>query len=306
MAGNLQPTRFESFHCFLTRDFRLNIKHQGDDIMRCSHYLSLSLVLAAAAALAGTAKAAALPVCSYGHTHAGVDYDDATQTLNLHFASEGAIIDGVETWGPGGVGTEAEFAPEDIVILVPSTTQQTAPTGAAYAGWSFLGVPPGGTYYRLSHDPVACYTTEKTPYFGFAAEEIATGVFQDDLLTFSLKSVQAAPPGGEVSVYLPPTDVNPTVFMTSVGSTFPNGELQIPAGDHGHFDLGFSKPGYYQVEYAVSGQLANGGATVSDSAVFNFQVAPEPVPEPGALALLGGAAVALAIAAARRRARRIL
>jgi surface-anchored protein len=263
------------------------------------HKLFLCLLIVFLLALANVAEAVTLKVATAGHCHAGAAYEaeeeGAQRGLHLHFASEGATIDGVVEGGPG---YEVEFHPAEIEILLPATTRKWAPTGPAYTGWEALGVPAGGAFYRLSQSPTDC-NAEGTVFFGLATEEIEAGVFEDDLLTFSLNGVPVSPPGGVVSVYRPPTVTGglPTFYMTSVNGVFPNGGLPMDAGTHGHYNFAFSKPGLYQVEYTVSGRLVEGGATVSDSAAFNFHV----VPEPGTLALLGGLGAVVAILAVLRR-----
>lgn len=82
---------------------------------------------------------------------------------------------------------------------------------------------------------------------------------------------------------------NPTVFFDSAG-----GSVSLAAGSHTHFNWGFSTPGIYELEFAISGTHVDDGLQ-SASAVYTFEIIPEPS------AALLGAIGALGLLSHRRR-----
>ena len=88
-------------------------------------------------------------------------------------------------------------------------------------------------------------------------------------------------------------------WVLSDGQTnFTGDSFSVSANGHTHRTVFFTEPGLYQVGIQAAG--LNGGTSVSGSAVYSFQV----VPEPSSLALAGLGAAALAVAARRRCRRR--
>lgn len=250
------------------------------------HHLSVVFCTLLCLALAVRDGRAAPMNYILGHAHIGIDYD-AGAGLDLHFHAEGATLDGT-------LYPDNGFEPGQIVTVVPETTQQIKPVGSL----SFLGVADGETYCRLSYDPVDC-AVEGTPFFGFGTEEIADGTFVNDRVTFALTGVVSAPTGGYFSLY----KGDGTRLMDTADEVplkpipFDNDSFSFPTGTHGHYNFAFSAPGTYQLEFTALGALAAGG-TASDSAVFTFQV----VPEPGTVVLLlSGGTIGLRVLRRRKR-----
>lgn len=223
----------------------------------CPFPIFTMATMAGALALTSAARAG---LCTLGHTHAGVSYEGGQFALELE--ADGAVIDGVETWGA--------LEPEEVTILVPATTWQTVSAGAESLPWAFLGAAAGGDYFRLSNSTQDC-SKEKSVYFGLGTDEIDYGTFLNDQVQFALTAVIAAPPGGYFSVY----ETGPVRWMDTADETppkphpFDNDAVTMPVSTHGHYSFAFSKPGTYRLELTASAQLS-GGATVSDAAVFTF------------------------------------
>ena len=154
--------------------------------------------------------------------------------------------------------TEAEYAPDEVVLGVAPTAETTVPTDAEYA---FLGTA-GEPVWILPESHV-----EGLLSLGYAAEEIESGVLEGDAMTLSLVSV--AGPGsfhlydvdglGDAQVVFDSDDALPQ----SVG---------VAAGAHVHANWAFSEPGTYTVTYEVTGTPV-GGAPVSSGPVdYTFEV----------------------------------
>lgn len=76
---------------------------------------------------------------------------------------------------------------------------------------------------------------------------------------------------------------------------FTGDSFSVPAGGHVHRTLFFTQPGIYEVGIQAAG--LNGGTSVSVSAVYTFQV----VPEPSGMALAGLGCLAAGCVSLRRR-----
>lgn len=82
---------------------------------------------------------------------------------------------------------------------------------------------------------------------------------------------------------------DPSIFFDSVGDS-----VSLAAGSHTHYNWGFSTPGIYELEFAISGTHVADGLQ-NASAVYTFEIIPEP-----SAAMLGALGV-LAMLSSRRR-----
>ena len=180
------------------------------------------------------------------------------------------------------------------------TTGLESPGGA----YSFLGVAAGETIYVWPQGG-----EPDRMYLGFAAESMAPGTlhsyFESDLrvagtapwIKISLSAVRYhAAPGesGPAHFSLWQTDSSgaPTAWMsTSDGGITAADAAWILEGGHVHYNWGFSKRGYYEVDLVFSAY--EGGTETflqSDAQTFHFGVEylPASIPEPNVAALLAG------------------
>jgi surface-anchored protein len=227
-------------------------------------HMTKSLGILAALSIAGSA-AAFDHILSVGHADIGVGYAGGVWDLHVHDDFD-------------------EYEPEDTLLRALPGSLAIRPNGSQ---WDFLGVGAGAPIWVLPQtlDP-------NLLYLGIAAEEVGSGIFDNDQVFWNLKSVSGP---GHFAIWQNGGFGNPIVKMASADGITPGDQFLVPAGGHQHANFGFTALGLYQVGLSVGGYI--GGQWVeSDTAFYNF----EAVPEPATLAALGlGAATLL-----RRRARR--
>ena len=263
--------------------------------------LRLATIALSSALLTLAAAPTRAEVWTLGHGDIGVAYDSATPgdfEMEVH-VGQGGFVDGVEITNLAGQA----FEPGEITIRVPTTANLQRInnptgfwTGLPNNGYNFtgsqynaLGVPVGSNLWVLS--PTGADADHYgTPFLGWATEEGFDGESFGNI-TFTPTSF-TAPAGATMAVY------NGSVqeWVLQAGDTsFVGDSFSVPAEGHVHRTLFFTEPGLYQVGIQAAG--LNGATQVSGSAVYNFQV----VPEPSTLALAVLAAAAGIPLALRRR-----
>jgi surface-anchored protein len=232
------------------------------------------------------ARAEFADLYSAGHADIAVDYDASSGLSFFYELSSTAVVNGSQV---GGAGASAD--PSTISVVVP---ESVLTTGDSRLPAPFAGNP---IYLILQTSQGA----GSRPFLGFGAEEIAGGIFTNDTLSYTLTGFSSST-GGDFVLYSNGNWANPDMNTTDglSGSDF----INIFAGGHDHYNLGFTTAGTYDLTLTASGSLVGGGE-VSTSAVFHFLVGdvspPAAVPEPGALAMAGIALGAAGLVASHRR-----
>lgn len=227
-------------------------------------------------------------VYTAGHGDIGVALEGGTD-FHLHFhghadPGEAAVING------SPITEEVELDAGDLTIAVPNSVLASAPNSPTFN--AVTGVASGGDIWIL---PQSDPDPAPVPFLGIGAEELDPANWSTDI-TFTLDAVVSPSGSGEFSLWQSDSGLE-FYFSTADGSLTENGNntLVVPAGDHDHYNFGFSELGTWTVEITASGTHNTLGA-LSDTQTFTFNV----VPEPSSLSLLFGIA-AIAFAGQRRR-----
>ncbi len=196
-----------------------------------------------------------------GHGDMDIHYDFANNTLGLGYhLHDNAVIDGAP------IGVDMEVEADYLTVIVPN-----APFARKEGGVAGLpGVFGNQSFFNL---PQANPGTDPVPFLGIGAEEIQPGIFLQDQIALSLKSVVQAPANAQFIIYR--TGIGaPTTFIDTqnLGAT---NLLNVNAGSHSHYNFGFSQPGTYLLEFQAVGTLIGGG-TARGTATYAFNVVPEP------------------------------
>ncbi|MFJ6216865.1 choice-of-anchor M domain-containing protein [Streptomyces sp. NPDC092296] len=202
--------------------------------------LTVAGVMTATLIAAGPAQASCVTVLDHGHVDVvGLAYEDGELEIAVHDES------GAE---------EVEYAPEDVRLTALPAARTTVPAGARYA---FLGT---------AGSPLWVLPEVQNPdllWAGFGAEELDSGVFQDDAVTVSFLSVQGP---GTVAVYTDDVFGEPETVLVNSADGLPD-RVALHAGDHTHANWAFSKAGTYKLRVRAAAKLAADGHTVNSRTV---------------------------------------
>lgn len=212
-----------------------------------------------------TAQAQTLVGTAGEHVDVGVAYDETTNEWELHVHDE---------------TNEQEYFPAtDARLFIGYGANTTVPAGPL---WSFLGTA-GSQSWILPGAP-----TPGLMLLGLAAEEITSGIFVGEQITFKLKAVSG--PGSFAVFDLDPFN-DPIVLFSSLDGISGADSHVLPTGAHQDVNWVFGAAGDYTITFEASGISTLNGATSSGDVNYLFRV--EAVPEPATGALAGVGALAL-------------
>ena len=164
--------------------------------------------------------------------------------LHNHGGADGAIIDGVRETN------DTEYEPGDVTIVVPEFSVTTLDSLS---------------YYWLPQDETDA-ANNGAPFLGVGLEELDPLDWTGGSVTISLASISGP---GTIAIWQDGFP-NPAIFFDSAGDS-----MSLAAGSHTHFNWGFSTPGIYELEFAISGIHGVDGLQTA-SAIYTFEVIPEP------------------------------
>lgn len=156
------------------------------------------------------------------------------------------------------------------------------------ASWSFTGAGPGDLFRATPQngDPT------NQLVLGVATVNVPNGIFVNNTVTITM-SVAGITNPGHYSYYS--NDDPPNSALGNLGTVLLSTHDNITsftrfAGTQNNFNMAFSQPGLYDVDFQFSGtRVANqgGGLMTSDFYRYTFDIAPFAVPEPTTWALIG-------------------
>jgi surface-anchored protein len=223
----------------------------------------------------------------YTSGHGDIDLTYEAGWLLFAHLDPSAIVDGLPVGNsPDGV----EFDPADLRIFVPNPSI-ARPAGAAFAP---IGNAAGEPLWLIP----AVQDANK-PFFGIGAEELDPSDWTADDIKLTLVTVTGSgvDAGGQFSLWNNSVFGVPNFLWSTADGISAADAVSIIAGSHGHFNIGFTQPGTYDVTLQVSGTHDVDGF-VTGTATYHFDVV-TPVPEPGTMAF--GALAVLVMATHRRR-----
>jgi len=223
------------------------------------------IVLPALTALATLAVRAQTPIAA-DHVDIGIGYE--VGGFNLHIHQEEPI--------------DQEFAPSEAYFVIGSAAAAVSP-GGSYTG--FLGVA-GSQVWIL---PTVQHP--ELPFLGFGTEELDPADWLGNI-DLTLTAVNGP---GEFSIWSVNAFGTPNLRMGTADGINASDRLTLIPGSHGHFNLGFTAPGTYEVTVQATGSHVSDGFQTSDPATYRFEV----VPEPSTWVMLGLGASALLFVARR-------
>jgi surface-anchored protein len=242
-------------------------------MQQTSTLLSLAFVLSPVAAVSAA-------VYSAGHGDFGVAYEGVNEwAIHFHF-SPTTVLDG-SLLGAGLPTAAYEIVPEDVIVAIPNSTRITTLNPV-----SFLGVGANTNIWVLPQ-------TQQTgaPFLGFAPEGLEPTEWVGNI-KFAMTGFSGP---GNFALWNTDGFGFPTVFLRSDNGVASDDFFEVAPSSHAHFNLGFTQPGTYLVQFTVSGTHGvDGPQTATETAVF--QVIPEPTG--AALTLFG---ITTLLTARRRR-----
>ncbi len=199
-----------------------------------------------AAFLGAALQAPSQVALSRGHTDFGIGYEDGN--WHLHIGRHQDL-------------PPAEYAPDEVVLLVGPAAGTLIPPGQAFG---FLGEPGAPAYILPQVENPALL------FLGLDTEELPAGMFTNNQVRLTLKSI-AGP--GHFALYEVSALGFPAVLLNSRDGVSPADGVVLATGEHRHVNWAFSAPGIYELVFDASGTLAaTGQFTTSQPATCTLKV----------------------------------
>jgi surface-anchored protein len=201
----------------------------------------------------------------YTEGHSDIRFGDGDQ-LDLHQHCDGnpqlsgAYIDGLPLASP------VEYSPAGIITVVPDTTKNYVNTigGATVDVAEKLGLNAGDNYWFLPQSSFGSGSAPylHAPYLGLGTETMSYGVFDGDVMDFTLMAM-SAPTGGWFAL-----QQSGTWLMSATNGSGGGAVTNYHVNTHNHYKWFFSKPGVYHLTFQVSATRDEVPETDTDTYTF--------------------------------------
>ncbi len=240
--------------------------------------MKTSLLLKALCAVLGILLIVVLPVAGddhdhdhdhdHGHGHAyegppayytaehgdfEIGYEDGELELHIHLHA-GAVVDG------NALHEDTGFEPDQLTVVATEEAEILRPAGEL---WEPTGVEVNEPFWVLPQ-----HGQEGLPAYGFATEEIPSGVFVDDVVGLNLRHIKGP---GDFSLWQSDAFGVPSFALSTHEELL---SAAFPIGLHAHYNWGFTAPGEYTMVFEATGELVAGGQ-VEALSVYYFKVTEE-------------------------------
>ncbi|WP_143300910.1 choice-of-anchor M domain-containing protein [Candidatus Entotheonella palauensis] len=197
-----------------------------------------------------------------GHADLIVEYDADRDDWEFMLALLGATVDGVS-------GLRGELETDTVEIVVPLSNIESRPANVAnLLNYDPIGVEAGVDYWKMPQTQTEA-TDETAPFVGINNEELPSGVFQNDTVTWLLNQVISPSGMGHFSLHQDAVP-GPDFFISSADPNA-NPGVSLSVGLHDHFNYGFTEPGLWAIEFTASATRLDNTPTTG-TGQFMFRV----------------------------------
>jgi len=233
----------------------------------------LALTLVASLSLAHSQE-----IWTLGHGDIGIGYDTAGGfEPHWHLGEDGeeVVVDGIpKSNDPDGFEYDTDALHLRFAASAPRSVDPS---------FDFIGVAAGLPVWLLP-DTSPASDAAGVPFVGFGTEELNFADWTGNiLLTLTGITGSGIDNNGFFSVFVDSANIQ----IQSFGGITSADVISLTAGDHVHFNMAFTKPGIYNVTFAITG-FNNTDGEQSGTGTYTFEVIPEPATTL-LLALSGGA-----------------
>jgi surface-anchored protein len=159
---------------------------------------------------------------------------------------------------------EQSFSPGCAVFVASPASRITVSEDPAFA---FLGAPGAAVWILPQNEE------EEILFLALAAEDIPSGLFQNDRVRMTLKEFEGP---GDLFLYQTDAFGQPSFHFDTSDGLSEQDHRDLTAGEHYHMNWAFTAPGVYTLGLQASGVLASTGEPIASSIThFTFEVVGE-------------------------------
>lgn len=177
------------------------------------------------------------------HVDVGIGFEDGAWDLHVHDETN-----------------DVEYEPSEAVLFVAKEAMTMVPNDPLYG---FLGRAGRPVWIAPQ------VQDESLLFLGLGAEELPSGLFQDDTVRLTLVCKRGP---GHFALFDTDAFGAPRVAMNTRDGVTDREGFNLVAGSHAHFNWAFSQPGTYRLWFVATAILADGTPAESEPAAYTFRV----------------------------------